>query len=187
VEQNRLQQMTPPLPPLSGLAWFASAIVGVGIVAAAALAWGIRPAQAPALWAVSAVLALALVPLLAGPLLRAGGAWVLAGLAGAFAVALAYFGLHLLFKQWLGAPAPASMGGVAWVIGCFVVLFIVQGVVRARPQGALSRKLYPWLFAGLYLDEAFTRLTFRVWPARLPAKAAVPHPILPEAPKPGAL
>jgi len=187
VEQNRLQQMTPPLPPLSGLAWFASAIVGVGIVAAAALAWGIRPEEAPALWAVSAVLALALVPLLAGPLLRAGGLWVFAGLAGAFAVALAYFGLHLLFKQWLGAPAPANMGLVAWVIGCFVVLFIVQGAVRARPQGALSRQLYPWLFAGLYLDEVFTRLTFRVWPARLPAKAAAPHPILPETRTPGAL
>jgi NAD(P)H-quinone oxidoreductase subunit 5 len=187
VEQNRLQQMTTPLPPLSGFAWFASAIVGIGIVAAAALAWGIRPGEAPALWAVSAILALALVPLLAGPLLRAGGAWVVAGVAGSFAVALAYFGLHLLFKQWLGAPAAANMGLVAWVIGCFVVLFIVQGAVRARPQGALSRKLYPWLFAGLYLDEIFTRLTFRVWPARLPAGPAAPLPILPEARTPGAL
>jgi NAD(P)H-quinone oxidoreductase subunit 5 len=188
VEQNRLQQMTAPLPPLSGLAWFASAVVGVGIVAAAALAWGIRPAEAPALWAVSAILALALVPLLAGPLLRAGGAWVLAGAAGAFGVALAYFGLHLLFTQWLAAPAAAaSMGLVAWVIACFVLLFIVQGAVRARPQGALSRRLYPWLFAGLYLDEVFTRLTFRVWPARLPPRPAAPHPILPEAATPGAL
>lgn len=187
VEQNRLQSMTPPLPPLSGFAWLTSAIVGVGIVAAAALAWGIRPAEAPALWAVSAILALALVPLLAGPLLRAGGASVVAGVAGAFAVALAYFGLHLLFKQWLGAPAAASMGQVGWVIGCFVVLFIVQGAVRANPLGGLSRKLYPWLFAGLYLDEVFTRLTFRVWPARLPAKPAAPQPILPEAHTPGAL
>ncbi len=187
VEHNRLQQMTPPLPPLGGLAWFASAIGGVGIVATAALVWGIRPAEAPALWAVSAVLALALVPLLAGPLLRAGGAWVFAGVAGAFAVALAYFGLHLLFKQWLVAPAPANMGLVAWVIGCFVLLFVVQGAVRARPQGALSRRLYPWLFAGLYLDEVFTRLTFRIWPARLPAKPAAPQPIIPETPAPGAL
>lgn len=179
VEQNRLQQMTTPLPPLSGMAWLASAVVGVGIVAAVALAWGIRPTDAPALWAVSAILALALAPLLTGPLLRAGGAWILAGVAGAFAVTLAYFGLHLLFKQWLGAPAAANIGLVAWVIGCFVVLFIVQGAVRARPQGTLARKLYPWLFAGLYLDEVFTRLTFRVWPARLPAKPAAAQPILP--------
>ncbi len=186
VEQNRLQQMTPPLPPLGGLAWFCSAIVGVAVVAGAALAWGIRPGEAPALWAVSAVLALALVPLLAGPLLRAGGAWMVAGVAGAFAVALIYFGLHLLFKQWLGAPAAANMGLVAWVIGCFGVLFVVQGAVRARPQGALSRRLYPWLFAGLYLDEVFTRLTFRVWPARLPARPIAPQAISPEAHTPGA-
>ena len=79
------------------------------------------------------------------------------------------------------------MGLVAWAIGCFVVLFIVQGAVRARPEGALARKLYPWLFAGLYLDEVFTRLTFRVWPARLPAKPAAPQPILPEVRTPGAL
>ena len=187
VEQNRLQQMTASLPPLSGFAWLASAGVGVGIVAAAALAWGIRPADAPALWAVTSILALALAPLLAGPMLRAGGWWSLAGIAGAFAVALAYFGLHLVFRHWVGAPTAANMGLVAWVIGCFAVLFIVQGAVRARPQGTLARKLYPWLFAGLYLDELFTRLTFRVWPARLPAKPDAPLPILPEAREPGAL
>jgi NADH:ubiquinone oxidoreductase subunit 5 (subunit L)/multisubunit Na+/H+ antiporter MnhA subunit len=187
VEQNRLHQMTMSLPPPSGFAWFASALVGVGIVAAAALAWGIRPADAPALWAVTAILALALAPLLAGPMLRAGGLWSLAGIAGAFAVALAYFGLHLVFRHWVGAPAAANMGLVAWVIGCFGILFIVQGAVRARPQGKLARELYPWLFAGLYLDELFTRLTFRVWPARLPLKPDTPQPILPEARETGAL
>ena len=187
VEQNRLRQMTPPLPPLSGLAWLASAVGGVGIVAAAALVWGIRPADSPALWAVSAVLALALAPLLAGPLRSAGGAWAFAGAAGALAVALAYFGLHLLFEQWLGAPAAVNMGSVAWVIGCFATLFFVQGAVHARPRGAISRRLYPWLFAGLYLDEVFTRLTFRLWPARLPGRPATPQQILPEARTPGAL
>jgi NAD(P)H-quinone oxidoreductase subunit 5 len=186
VEQNRLHQMSASLPPLSGLAWLASALVGVGIVAAAALAWGIRPADEPALWAVTAILALALTPLLAGPMLRAGGLWSLAGIAGAFAVALAYFGLHLVFRHWVGAPTPVNLGLVAWVIGCFALLFIVQGAVRARPQGALARQLYPWLFAGLYLDEFFTRLTFRMWPARVPAKPAAPQPILPKAREPGA-
>lgn len=188
VETHRLQQMTPALPPLSGLAWLASAVVGTGIVAVAALAWGIQPAQAPALWAVSAVLALALVPLLAGPALRAGAAWVLAGIGAGLLVALAYFGLHLAFKAALALPEAAPGAGlVGWVIACFGLLSALQGAVRARPQGAVARRLYPWLFAGLYLDELFTRLSFRLWPARLPPPAATPpQAALPAVPSPGA-
>jgi NAD(P)H-quinone oxidoreductase subunit 5 len=171
VEQNRLQQMTPPPPPLSAAQWLLGAIVGMVLVAAAALAWGFSPSKAPALWALGGILSLALAPLLAGPVLRVGGWWRLAGLAAAFAIALAYFGLHAVFSFWLGADAlgaAPSMALVSWVLGCFGLLFVVQGAVRARPQGVLSRSLYPWLFAGLYLDELFTRLTFRLWPARAP-------------------
>jgi NAD(P)H-quinone oxidoreductase subunit 5 len=175
VEQNRLQQMTPSSAPVSLGAWLLGAVVGMVLVGAAALAWGFDPARAPALWAFAGILALALAPLAAGPVLRAGGLWSLAGLATAFAVALAYFGLHAAFSRWLGvtavgaAPSPPL---VAWALGCFGLLFSVQGLVRARPDGALARGLYPWLFSGLYLDELFTRLTFRVWPARLPAGPA---------------
>jgi len=193
VEQNRLQQMTPPAPALSAGGWLVGALVGMGLVAAAALAWGFSPAEAPALWALGGILSLALAPLLAGPVWRAGGWWSLAGLGGAFAVALAYFGLHAGFSRWLGAEgvgtAP-SMALVAWVIGCFGLLFVVQGAVRARPQGALARGLYPWLFAGLYLDELFTRLTFRLWPARVPATPgtlAKPAAALANAQTPGVL
>ncbi len=172
VEQNRLQQMTPPAPPLSASHWLLGALVGMGLVATAALVWGFNPAKAPALWALGGILALALAPLLAGPVLRAGGWWRLAGLGGAFAVALAYFGLHAVFSRWLGTGGVGTAPGgvlVAWVFGCFGLLFVVQGAVRARPQGELARSLYPWLFAGLYLDELFTRLTFRLWPAHEPA------------------
>ena len=95
---------------------------------------------------------------------------VAGGLAGASAMALAYFGLHAVLGRALGAegvgatPSPAL---VAWVSGCFALLFVVQGAVRAHPHGTLARSLYPSLFAGLYLDELFTRLTFRLWPARV--------------------
>ena len=110
-------------------------------------------------------------PLLAGSVLKADILWRVTGLAVAFAIALAYFGLHAVFSRWLGAEgtgASPSMGLVMWVLGCFTLLFVVQGAVRAQPKGALARGLYPWLFAGLYLDELFTRLTFRLWPARAP-------------------
>ena len=175
VEQNRLKQMMPPAPPLSAGRWLLGALAGMVLVAAAALAWGFGPAEAPALWTVGAILALALAPLLAGPW-RSGGTLSpragMVGLAGAFAVALVYFGLHAAFSHWLGAEgvgAAPSVALLAWVVGCFVLLFIVQGAVRAWPRGALARSLYPWLFAGLYLDELFTRLTFRLWPARIPS------------------
>lgn len=172
VEQNRLQQMTPPPVRLFGAGWLLAALAGMALVAAAALVWGFSPIQAPALWALGGILSLALAPLLYGPVLRAGGWWSLAGLLGAFAVALAYFGLHAVFSRWLGTDsmgAAPSSGLIVWVLGCFGLLFIIQGAVRAQPQGRLARGLYPWLFAGLYLDELFTRLTFRLWPARAPA------------------
>jgi NAD(P)H-quinone oxidoreductase subunit 5 len=89
-------------------------------------------------------------------------------------VALAYFGLHQLGSQWLGlraAGSPPAPVLVAWVLACFGLLFVVQAAVRAFPRGMLARRLYPWLFAGLYLDELFTRLTFRVWPVRRPTGA----------------
>jgi NAD(P)H-quinone oxidoreductase subunit 5 len=179
VEQNRLQQMTPPAPPLGLGRWLGGAVLGAVLVGAAAALWGIRPKQAPALWAMAGILALALAPLLAGQVLQGRGAWRWGGLLVAFALALAYFGLHLAGSRWLGPQdlgAPPSPLLVAWVLGCFGALFAVQALVRARPRGTLARGLYPWLFAGLYLDELFTRLTFRVWPARLPAGRVAPAP-----------
>ena len=130
---------------------------------------------APGLWALMFILALALVTLLTGTVQRAEGLWPLAGPAAAFALALAYFGLHAAFGHILGNAsdvAPAGWALAGSVMVCFLALFVVQGTLRARPQGALARRLYPALFAGLYLDELFTRLTFRVWPARLPAPPA---------------
>lgn len=171
VEQNRLHQMTPPAPLLGAASWGLGALVGLSVVAAAAMTWRLKPAAEPALWGMGGVLALALVPLLAGPRLRAGVPGALSGLAGAVVVALAYFGLHAVFGGWLGqiGPGQASPVLVAWVLVCFCLLFIVQGAVRISPRGALARLLYPTLFAGLYFDELFTRMTFRLWPARVPA------------------
>jgi NAD(P)H-quinone oxidoreductase subunit 5 len=169
VETNRLRQMTPAAPPPTLGRWFAAAAAGMANTAAAALAFNLRPAEAPALWAVAWVLALALAPLLA----THGDARSRLAAAGAAAVvALACFGWHLLFERWLGlAPVAVPPPAVAWVVGLFALLFVVQGWLRAKPQGALACALYPWLFAGLYLDELFTRLTFRLWPARLPQAA----------------
>nr|WP_298140516.1 NADH-quinone oxidoreductase subunit L [uncultured Pseudomonas sp.] len=88
---------------------------------------------------------------------------------------LAMFGLllgaYLLWHQaatWmLGSNAPAApLPLTLLALALFVGLYLLQASILARPQGALARRLYPLAFAGFYLDEHFTRLTFRLWPVR---------------------
>lgn len=90
----------------------------------------------------------------------------------AFTLAL-LLGLYLLWHlaaSWIlasgtqlpGAPLPLSL----LALGLFLGLYLLQAWIVARPQGALSRRLYPAAFAGFFLDEHFTRLTFRLWPVR---------------------
>ena len=176
VERARLKRMTPPTPPLRFGDWLLGAAGGLALMGLAALTWGVPVAEAPALWAVGGILGLALAPLLVAPLQSQAGLRDVLAPAAAAAVAFAYFGLHALFAAALpNALPPAAPGLVGWVLALFGLLFVVQGAVRARPEGALARRLYPWLFAGLYLDELFTRLTFRVWPARVPSRRASPN------------
>jgi NAD(P)H-quinone oxidoreductase subunit 5 len=97
---------------------------------------------------------------------------------------LAVFGLT---GAWHGAAAllftvrDASSGmALRWgiVLAGLATLFVTQAVLHTRPEGSLARWLHPRLAAGLWLDELFTRATFRVWPPRLPPRTtvgAVPH------------
>ena len=68
--------------------------------------------------------------------------------------------------------APLLLTGLALLL--FVGLYLLQALILARPQGALSQRLYPLAFAGFYLDEYFTRLTFRLWPVRSPQPLTSP-------------
>lgn len=90
---------------------------------------------------------------------------------------LAIFGLllgvYLLWHQaasWIldlqptEAPSPLT----ALAILLFLSLYLLQALIMARPRCALARRLYPLAFAGFYLDEHFTRLTFRLWPVHTP-------------------
>jgi len=61
-------------------------------------------------------------------------------------------------------PAPLL---VAWVVLCFGLLYGSQVWLRCYPDGRFARALYPWAYSGFYLDESFTRITFKIWPVRL--------------------
>ena len=67
----------------------------------------------------------------------------------------------------MGSVLSSPIGRALATLG-LSVLVALQATLRLRPEGKLARALHPWLFSGLYLDELFTRLTFRLWPPRFP-------------------
>jgi NAD(P)H-quinone oxidoreductase subunit 5 len=175
VDQWRTQALVAGREPVGLGRWFAAAGMALLAVSAVGAVSGASPRQEPAAWGLAAVMGLALTPLLVR---GAGGGWrrlATVGL-GALGVAALCFTWHAAFGQLLAAPARDAAPlapRLALVITGFGLLFVLQAVLHARPGGRLARTLYPRLFAGLYLDEVFTRLTFRLWPPRLPPRA--PH------------
>jgi NAD(P)H-quinone oxidoreductase subunit 5 len=173
VEQSRLKAMTAPQTDVSLGMLVIGAVSGLVMVAAAGMLWGVALDQLTALWVLAAIVSLAIAPLLTAQALKLGGLWPLGMMLGAFGVAFAYFGLHHVFGWFVDAPTTdnANRFDLVWVMVCFALLFAMQCLIRARPHGAVASRLYPWFYAGLYLDEWFTRMTFRIWPAKLSTAA----------------
>ncbi|MBL8955797.1 MAG: NADH-quinone oxidoreductase subunit L [Myxococcaceae bacterium] len=147
-------------------------VAAAAALAASGLGGALWLAGAPASLTVFAVLAaLAAAPLLARVNLASRG----------IAVIAAYVVLHLAAARALPAGATPHPVALALVGLGFAALFSLKTSLALRPEGRLARALYPRLFAGLHLDELFTRLTFRVWPPRLPARQT-PAPL--STPKP---
>lgn len=79
----------------------------------------------------------------------------------------AYFGWHVLFElvaPWINAGHVTS--DLEWqiVVGGLGLLFLAQTILQTSPNGRFSNWLQPHLLSGLYIDDWFTRVTFRLWP-----------------------
>jgi NAD(P)H-quinone oxidoreductase subunit 5 len=137
------------------------------------------PAASVAVWqmglpglAISPV-AILIVGLGLAPLLWRADDWGIGTVRGAIAILVLgqfYIAGHLVFGVLVKAPAASgSLPLAIWAGSCLAALYLLQAWLLAFPRGQLARTLYPWAYAGFYLDERFTRLTFRVWPICLPA------------------
>jgi NAD(P)H-quinone oxidoreductase subunit 5 len=156
------QHALQPQAPITSLRHLLLALLLAGLTLALlqGLWTWLLPAQALPL-VVLAILAIGLAPWC----LRRGQ--MLFGL-GMFALLL---GAYLLWHQaaaWiLGQPSPAAPWPLtALALLLLLGLYLLQALILARPNGAVAQRLYPLAFAGFYLDEHFTRLTFRLWPVR---------------------
>ncbi|MFO0905546.1 MAG: NADH-quinone oxidoreductase subunit L [Pirellulales bacterium] len=177
VETWRTQTLVAPAPKPSLVAWIGAGVVSLAALCGVASLLESGPQTDPVLFVLTAIVAVAVTPLVA----RSVGQDALRAakyLGGAVLIAGAYLIWHALFERLLATPPGAQSWGmlrVAIVAAAFGLLFVIQVVLETRPHGRLALALYPPLFAGLYLDELFTRLTFRVWPAKLPSLPPPPQ------------
>ena len=148
-----------------------SVLIGVAVAVSTTFAvgglWTLVPRTAPlsaAAWVLLGVVALALVPLTT-PFRQHGHSSLMAR---ALMVPVAYVALHELTGRLV--PHARTTPTVLLVFSAvgFAVLFVVQAAFVVAPGGRLTRQLRPWIYAGLFLDEAFTRLAFRVSPPPAP-------------------
>ncbi len=112
------------------------------------------------------VLGLSFAPMTGRALAAGKRAFMLAALFTVGASA-SYFGWHVIFE--LIAPSITgafSDSDLKWriVVGGLIVLFVAQSILQTNPNGRFSNWLQPHLLSGLYIDDWFTRVTFRLWP-----------------------
>ena len=91
----------------------------------------------------------------------------------ALGIVLLYIAWHSLFSHVLPQPSllPALNNMMlAWVLLLFISLFFGYLILRYHPYSKFGRWLYLNLYAGFYLDEWATKITLKVWPAKLPAR-----------------
>ena len=146
--------------------WYLAALaLSGGVVAGSVALWHlVLPALAVPLVALF-IVALGLAALLwfeyaAPPVLLRGTLQVAA-------LTQLYLLWHLLFAGLAPAPAAVAWPLVLWVAISFTLFYVAQVWLRCYPQGRFARTVYPWAYCGFYLDETFTRLTFRIWPLQL--------------------
>jgi NAD(P)H-quinone oxidoreductase subunit 5 len=166
-------------PPRPSLLFTALGIVVLGIAASPFyLAFTLSRLHAPpSLGPLALALGLSFVPTIARAL---AAGWRAFGLAAGFTAGAtaAYFALHLIFDGIAPSISAEAESSFKWsvVTAGLVVLFIAQTLLQTSRGGRLGRLARPHLRSGLYLDEWFTRLTFRIWPPRLERATAVSRP-----------
>jgi NAD(P)H-quinone oxidoreductase subunit 5 len=168
VERQLLRTMAPARTRSPLGHWALAAVAGAVVVGVAGTIAGVDIAAEPDIAVIGLILALALAPLFLRGLAGKPAQLLFASIV-AVALTTLYAGWHALFATLLPVPdgtATASALRLGIVGTGFVLLYAVQAVIAARPNGRFARAFYPACFAGFYLDEIMTRITFKVWPPR---------------------
>jgi NAD(P)H-quinone oxidoreductase subunit 5 len=185
VRQTQRKQLAPKPAALTSTRMAISTATTIVVTFTAGWAWGHLPFSEPpslTLWILVGIVALSIVPLVSAPTNHPGRGVRPTLIWGTIAVPVAYFALHELFARLIPHGPAAPTGLLIAVAGSFSLLFIVQVLCAVAPTSRLLRRLYPWIYGGLFLDEAFTRLVFSMWPPPTTRSRVAPLPQPPAAP-----
>lgn len=89
------------------------------------------------------------------------------GILRVLGVANLYYVWHLIFSQVMPSAASDNLPQLIWITLSFGLLYFAQIAVIKYSDSRLLRVCFPWIYNGFYLDETFTRLTFKIWPLKL--------------------
>ncbi|MBW4025929.1 MAG: NADH-quinone oxidoreductase subunit L [Acidobacteria bacterium] len=169
VNQAKLKRMMPPRPETGVNALIGSAISGLFVAILGALLWQPHLRVDAAMIFCITVVGLATTGILAAISSTCSIAASLLLPISALGISVLYFGYDRLFQRLapLATIGPAHQHAILiFPVACFALLYTLHAIIRANPLGQIATTLYPWFYAGLYLDELFTRATFRIWPAK---------------------
>ncbi|MDZ7631548.1 MAG: NADH-quinone oxidoreductase subunit L [Gemmatimonadaceae bacterium] len=176
VEQQLLRRMTPGTARTSMGHWAAGAVAAAAVVLTLGHVLGLRVDGETGTRAAALILAIAIAPLFVSGIAN-GGRSLFRATTVALVIVASYALGHAIFTALapdVTASPATDFARLAVVAIAFGALYVVQASIATQPTGRLARALYPACFAGFYLDEIWTRLTFRIWPPRpmpLPARA----------------
>lgn len=172
VSEARQQDFDPMPGHAQSPAWYAFApLICLALVSGSVALWNWWMPVLNLPHAVFVILALGLAPLL---WLESGvspGLLVRASLR-ILALTHLYLVWHSLFSAIAPGAGPEIPGLLAWSVLAIFSLYIMQVWLHLYPQGRIATALYPWVYCGFYLDETFTRLSFRLWPLCLTPQQA---------------
>lgn len=175
VRQTQRRQLAAERPSPRVRSVVVGTVIALAVTALVGVAWGAVPGArhlSGGVWLMMGVVGLALVPLTTP--WRTGRRTSID--VRAVAVPAAYLGLHEIAGRLVPHGASAPIGLLVFTAVAVTALFLVQSTVLVAPRGAVARRLRPWVYAGLFLDDVVTRAAFAVSPPPAPTPRITPLP-----------
>ncbi len=155
--------------------WIVVAAFSVLVTIGIGSLFGVTTEHQPALLALGSILGVAMTQLILQSFKAGMGAAFIARAAfmGAL-VCTSYFSLHAAFHYMLASslPAvrlingPAQFALIALVMVVFLSILVIQQSLPKFLGNPFSRRVYVYLYNGLYVDIPFSRLVSRIWGIR---------------------